>query len=167
MLDVGCGYHAHLTEGFHSKFERVYLADVSLNPNLKTNNRGNIVCIEGSVESSLKVIEDQSMDLIVANNILEHLEKPELLLSELRRLISKEGLIYINVPSWRGKFFLELTAFKLGLAPVEEMQDHKNYYSKNELWTLLRKGNFNPRAISVKSKKFGLNSTALINMKKN
>jgi hypothetical protein len=86
-------------------------------------------------------------------------------LKEFRRIVDPKGVIYINVPSWRGKFFLELAAFKLGLAPQEEMQDHKSYYSKRELWTLIRNANFNPRAISVKSKKFGLNTQAIINMK--
>ena len=34
----------------------------------------------------------------------------------------------VNVPSWRGKKYLELSAFRLGLSPASEMDDHKMYY---------------------------------------
>jgi ubiquinone/menaquinone biosynthesis C-methylase UbiE len=122
--------------------------------------------LEGPIEETLKGIADQSIDFIVANNVIEHLTNPDSVIVEFRRIVSSNGLIYVNVPSWRGKFFLELAAFRLGLAPVEEMQDHKNYYSKNELWTLIRRSGFNPSAISVFSSKFGLNSTVVINMAK-
>ena len=46
----------------------------------------------------------------------------------------------VNVPSWRGKRFLELSAFRLGLSPAEEMDDHKRYYDPRDLWPLLVRG---------------------------
>jgi ubiquinone/menaquinone biosynthesis C-methylase UbiE len=166
MLDVGCGYDARLTSGVRIRFSKCFLADLSLNPKLRNGNSSGLEFLEGPIEETLNLLDDQSIDFIVANNILEHLPNPDIVLTEFQRIISKQGLIYINVPNWRGKYFLELAAFRLGLAPVEEMQDHNNYYSKNELWTLIRKSNFSPRSISVVSRKFGLNSRAIINMKK-
>lgn len=166
MLDVGCGYNASLTASIRVKFLTCFLADISLNPNLKASNSEGLQFLEGPIEETLKGLADQSIDFIVANNVVEHLVNPDFVIEEFRRIISNEGLIYINVPSWRGKYFLELAAFRLGLAPVEEMQDHKNYYSKHELWTLVRRSNFSPRSISVSSRKFGLNSAAVINMAK-
>jgi ubiquinone/menaquinone biosynthesis C-methylase UbiE len=167
MLDVGCGFNARLTAGIRGQFSTCYLADISINPKLETLNYPGLKFLEGPIEETLKSLPDQSIDFIVANNIIEHLNNPDSVIEELRRIISSKGLIYINGPSWRGKYFLEFAAFRLGLAPVEEMQDHKNYYSKYELWTLVRRSNFTPRSISVFSKKFGLNSTAVINMSKN
>ena len=166
ILDVGCGYNASLTAGVREQFLVSYLADISINPTLKVKNSEGMKFLEGPIEETLKSLPDQSVDFIVANNVIEHLNNPDSVIKELRRIVSDEGLIYINVPSWRGKYFLELAAFKLGLAPVDEMQDHKNYYSRNELWTLVRRSNFSPRSISVTSRKFGLNSTAVISMAK-
>ena len=60
-----------------------------------------------------------------------------------------------------GKRFLELSAYRLGLSPPEEIDDHKAYYSKRELWSLLRRGGFKPREISVHTHKFGLNTFAV------
>lgn len=166
MLDAGCGFNARLTSGIWEKFSICYLADISLSPKIKAIDSDRLKLLEGPIEETLKSITDQSIDFIVANNVIEHLINPDSVIVEFRRIISKRGLIYINVPSWRGKYFLELAAFRLGMAPVEEMQDHKNYYSKHELWTLVRRSNFNPRAISISSRKFGLNSTVVINMAK-
>jgi SAM-dependent methyltransferase len=166
MLDVGCGYNASLTAGVRAEFFVCYLADISINPELKNIDSERLKFLEGPIEETLKGFADQSVDFIFANNVIEHLINPDSVIKEFRRIVSKEGLIYINVPSWRGKYFLELAAFKLGLAPVEEMQDHKNYYSRNELWTLIRRSNFSPRSIRVSSRKFGLNSTAVIRMEK-
>ena len=166
MLDAGCGFNARLTSGIRGEFSVCYLADVSLNPKLKAIDSVGLKLLEGPIEETLKGVPDQSIDFIVANNVMEHLNNPDSVMEEFRRIVSSEGLIYINVPSWRGKYFLEFAAFRLGLAPVEEMQDHKNYFSKHELWRLVRKSNFNPRSISVSHKKFGLNTTVVINMAK-
>jgi ubiquinone/menaquinone biosynthesis C-methylase UbiE len=167
MLDVGCGYNAKLTAGIRNKFRKSYLADIALNPDLVKQDKKDLELLQGPIEQTIKKIPSQSIDFIVANNVLEHLKNPQSTLDEFRRVIRSNGLIFINVPNWKGKFFLEIAAFRLGLAPEEEMQDHMNYYSRQELWTLVRRSDFNPRAISITSKKFFLNSTAVITMRKN
>jgi hypothetical protein len=69
----------------------------------------------------------------------------------------------VNVPTWRGKYFLELTAFRLGLSPNGkiEMDDHKMYYDKRDLWSLLVKAGFAPGRIHLHYHKFGLNLFAV------
>jgi len=164
LLDIGCGYDALITQKIRREFKKVYLADFALNPILNTEK--NVIVLEGSLDATLKKLSDKSVDIIIANNVLEHLENPLQILKECRRIVHPEGLVYINVPSWKGKFFLEFFAFRLKLAPVEEMQDHKNYFSKQELWTLVRHSDFTPRSIQVKSKKIGLNTAAIIRLKR-
>ena len=66
----------------------------------------------------------------------------------------------VNVPSWRGKRFLELAAFRLGVAPKEEMDDHKAYYDPRDLWPLLVGAGFLPSEIKVTRHKGGLNTIA-------
>jgi SAM-dependent methyltransferase len=166
LLDVGSGWDARVSKPFRNKFHTCYLADLALNPELLRSAKNKTFLLEGDIASTIQTFPAQSVKFILANNVIEHLDEPEILMKEFKRIIEPTGYIYINVPSWRGKFFLELAAFKLGLAPQEEMQDHKNYFSKSELWTLIRGAKFNPRAISVYSKKFGLNTLAIIEMQK-
>ncbi len=67
----------------------------------------------------------------------------------------------INVPSWMGKRWLEFSAFRLGLSPRAEIDDHKRYYDPKELWTLLVSAGFRPSEIRCFRHKFGLNTFAM------
>ncbi len=71
------------------------------------------------------------------------------------------GVCLINVPSWRGKGWLEFSAFRLRLSPREEIDDHKCYYDPNELWPLLVSAGFRPSSIRCFRHKFGLNTFAV------
>jgi predicted SAM-dependent methyltransferase len=92
--------------------------------------------------------------------VLEHLWEPQVMLSECRRLLAPGGTLLVNVPSWRGKRALEFSAFRLGLSPPEEMDDHKAYYDPKDLWPLLVRAGFAPRHIHCSTHKFGLNTFA-------
>src|SRR6185369_9442997 len=81
-------------------------------------------------------------------------------LRQLRRLLAPGGTCLINVPSWKGKRYLELAAFKLGVSPASEMDDHKMYYDVRDLWPLLVQAGFLPSRIRCFSHKFGLNTFA-------
>jgi hypothetical protein len=67
------------------------------------------------------------------------------------------GVLLVNVPTWLGKIFLEYAAFDLKLAPKEEMDDHKMYYNKRDLWPVLVKAGFLPSSLKLRYHKFGLN----------
>jgi len=70
------------------------------------------------------------LDVVLCISVLEHLWDPETALSEFKRILRPGGVCFINVPTWLGKRFLEFSAFRLGLSPVEEMDDHKTYYDQ-------------------------------------
>jgi hypothetical protein len=78
--------------------------------------------------------------------------------------MKKNSVIYICVPNWNGKKLLELGAFKLRFLSFEEMNDHKFYFSKRELWLLLLRSGFQPANISIKTIKFGLCTQAVIRL---
>ena len=73
-------------------------------------------------------------------SVLEHLWEPGEALRELRRVTAPGGVVLVNVPTWRGKRALEFAAFRLGVSPAEEMDDHKRYYDPRDLWPLLVRG---------------------------
>ena len=161
MADLGSGYSANVTKPIWKKFHNVYLFDFTLDKEGLSLEEGSIVFIEGDIMLTTKNFS-RDLNLAVLNNVLEHVDDPIVLLKQIKRNLIPESVLFINVPSWRGKYFLEKAAFAFDLAPREEMEDHKRYYSKRELWLEIRKAGFMPSSISVKSSKFGLNVTAIV-----
>jgi SAM-dependent methyltransferase len=156
--DFGCGYHATFVRSVLDRVAHAVLVDVALAPDLKEHQ--SVTAIEGPLPEALAVLEDDSLDVVLSVNVLEHLWDPLALLRELRRVAAPGGTCLVNVPSWRGKWFLELSAFRFGLSPAEEMDDHKTYYDPRDLWPLLVRAGFRPSEISCYRHKFGLNTFA-------
>lgn len=158
VADIGCGYQARFASSLLSEVQSLVVLDVALDAGLKSNPR--ITVIEGHLPSALRAIPDASLDVVICNSVLEHLERPLDTLKEFMRVLARGGRALINVPSWRGKPFLELSAFRLGMSPAEEMDDHKMYYDPRDLWPLLVEAGFRPHAIRCFRHKFGLNTFA-------
>jgi SAM-dependent methyltransferase len=102
---------------------------------------------------------------VLCLSVLEHLWEPDDALREIHRLLAPGGVALINVPSWRGKWFLEFAAFRLGVSPAEEMDDHKRYYDPSELWPMLVRAGFKPSGIRCRRHKFGMNTFAVCRVK--
>jgi SAM-dependent methyltransferase len=158
VADIGCGFHAWFTRSILDEVRSAVLVDVSLSPALKTCPK--VHAIEGGLPDALSAIPAGSQDLVMCISVLEHLWDPLGTLKEFRRIASPGGICLFNVPSWRGKRYLELSAFRLKLSPQEEMDDHKMYYDVRDLWPLLVRAGFLPHDIHCFPHKFGLNTFA-------
>jgi SAM-dependent methyltransferase len=156
--DFGCGYDARFVRTVLDQLSHAVLVDVALAPDLKSDSR--VTAIEGMLPDAVERLEDDSLDVLLCISVLEHLWEPLALLQEMRRIAAPGGICLINVPSWRGKWFLELSAFRLGSSPPEEMDDHKAYYDPRDLWPLLVRAGFLPSEIHCHRHKFGLNTFA-------
>lgn len=156
--DIGCGYDAGLSKQLFASAGSLLLVDVRLDPSLAAPDR--VTLIEGELPGVLASVPDESLDVVICNNVIEHLWEPLETLRELHRITAPRGTVVVNVPSWRGKFFLEVAAFRLGVSPREEMEDHKTYFDPQNLWPLLRRAGFMPSDVSCRTHKFGLNTIA-------
>ena len=156
--DFGCGYQAQFTRTILDEVASATLVDVALADDLKSNPK--VRAIEGSLPDALRAIESNSLDVVMCVSVLEHLWHPDVALAEFHRILSPGGTCVVNVPSWLGKRFLELSAFRLGLSPAEEMDDHKRYFDPRDLWPLLVQAGFVPHGIRCYRHKFGLNTFA-------
>lgn len=157
--DFGCGFHATWVRGVLDEVASAVVVDVALADDLKA--RPNVTAIEGFLPEALAALEDASLDLVTCLNVLEHLWEPGAVLQECRRVVAPGGVCLFNVPSWRGKRALEFSAFRLGLSPREEMDDHKAYYDPSDLWPLLVQAGFVPHNIRCFTHKVGLNTFAI------
>jgi SAM-dependent methyltransferase len=156
--DFGCGYDARFVRTVLDEIGHAILVDVALAPDLKANGR--VTAIEGTLPEAVEGLDKDSLDIVLCVSVLEHLWDPVSLLRELRRICAPGGTCLINVPSWRGKWFLEFSAYRLNLSPPEEMDDHKAYYDPRDLWPLLVRAGFLPHEIECYTHKFGLNTFA-------
>jgi SAM-dependent methyltransferase len=157
--DVGCGFQATYMRTVLDTVRSATLVDISLADDLKS--RPNITVIEGKLPGVLQDLPDRSLDVVLCMSVLEHLWEPDQALTHFRRLVRPGGVLAVNVPSWRGKRALEFSAFRLGLSPASEMDDHKRYYDPRDLWPLLVAARFMPHGIRCFRHKFGLNTFAV------
>lgn len=157
--DFGCGYDATFARSVLHTVGRAVLLDVALAPDLKNNPK--VKGIEGSLPEAAGALRDNSLDVIMCVSVLEHLRDPVRTLVAFHRILAPGGICLLNVPSWRGKYFLELSAFRLGLSPIDAVNDHKMYYDTRDLWPLLVQAGFVPSNICCFSHKFGLNTFAV------
>jgi SAM-dependent methyltransferase len=157
--DFGCGYHATFVRTVLVELEAAVLVDAALAADLK--NQPKVTTIEGVLPSVLEKVPSGSLDIVLCVSVLEHLWDPLTALEACRRIVRPGGVCLFNVPSWRGKRFLEYSAFRLGLSPKDEMDDHKTYYDVKDFWPLLVRAGFLPSNIRCFSHKFGLNTFAV------
>ena len=156
--DFGCGFDAAFSRTIAGDVASLVLVDVVLAPDLHGDPR--VRAIEGQLPGALAALPAASLDVVLIVSVLEHVADAPGLLREAKRLLAPGGVALVNVPSWRGKTLLELSAFRLGLSPAAEMDDHKMYYDVRDLWPLLVEAGFRPSRIRCFPHKFGLNTFA-------
>jgi SAM-dependent methyltransferase len=157
--DFGCGYQAAIVRTVLHEIEQAVLVDSALASDLKSLPK--ISAVEGILPDALEQVPSSSLDIVLCISVLEHLWDPLAVLRHCLRIVRPGGTCLFNVPSWRGKKFLEYSAFRLGLSPKDEMDDHKTYYDVKDFWPLLVRAGFLPSRIRCFPHKFGLNTFAV------
>lgn len=136
ILEVGAGNGEHLSF-VQCQFGEYVATDIRIE-NLKNipSKFKNVKVTVQNVESL--DFEDGSFNRIIVTCLLVHLEKPELAVSELKRVVSKsEGFVTIYLPCEPGiflraarSFTTHLKARSLGVQNIRELHylEHRNYY---------------------------------------
>jgi SAM-dependent methyltransferase len=159
VLELGCGFRASQLAALSPRLKHGTGVDFQLAPELAS--LPNFTFHEGTIEATLPKLAGQAFDAVLLISVMEHLRDPLLVIKAVIDLLKPSGVLLINVPTWRGKAFLEFSAFRLGLSPKVEMDDHKMYYDKRDLWPLLVRAGFKPSLVKLRYHKFGLNLFAV------
>jgi SAM-dependent methyltransferase len=159
VVELGCGYRATQLVAMAPRLKSGVGVDFKLAPELA--NLEKFTFYEGTIEETLPKLTPASFDAVMLISVLEHLRDPLLVLESCFALLKPAGVLLINVPTWLGKSFLEFSAFRLGQSPKLEMDDHKMYYDKRDLWPLLVRAGFKPSSIHLRYHKFRLNLFAI------
>lgn len=155
ILDIGCGYDASLLRSLSPQIASGVGVDVSISTSAKLVP--GLTFFEQPIAQAMGNLATRQFDVILLISVLEHLWNPEEILRGCYALLRPKGTVVINVPNWLGKEFLEFSAFRLKMSPATEMDDHKMYYDKRDLWPLLVRTGFLPSNIRLRYHKFGLN----------
>ena len=159
VLDLGCGFRATQLLALAPQLKRGVGVDFQIAPELSGLDK--FTFHKGTIEEALPKLTDQSFDAVLLISVLEHLQDPLPVIKAVRGLLKPSGIVLLNVPTWRGKRLLEFSAFRLGLSPNTEMDDHKMYYDKRDLWPLLIRAGFKPSLVGLRYHKLGLNLFAV------
>ena len=159
VLELGCGYRASQLMALRPRLKHAVGVDFQVAPELA--KLPGFTFHEGAIQEAVPRLAGQTFDAVLLISVLEHLRDPLNVIEAVRALLKPSGVLLINVPTWRGKAFLEFSAFRLDLSPKLEMDDHKMYYDKRDLWPLLVRAGFKPSLIKLRYHKFGLNLFAV------
>jgi ubiquinone/menaquinone biosynthesis C-methylase UbiE len=127
ILDAGCGTGVMLSE--LSSYGKAIGFDIS-DGAIKNCKKRDISNVNLARAEKLP-FKDGTFDLIVALDVIEHLDSDLLALREFKRICKKDGFLLITVP-----------AFKFLWSTHDEVLDHKRRYTREELDGKLRSSGF-------------------------
>ena len=96
ICEVGCGASAYIFNLKNAK-KRIGidpLINYYIKKNFIKNDNPSIVLINSMAEKIIE-LENESVDIIFALNMLDHTEKPKKVLDECFRILKNNGIIYI------------------------------------------------------------------------
>lgn len=136
ILDAGCGEGFTLDRLSHAKLGKQLMGFDASASVVRAGNvlfpdmyitQGNIYAID---------LKDTSFGLVICSEVLEHLEKPEKALAELRRVSDKYLLLTVPWEPW-----FRITNFLLGkyVRRWGNHPEHINHWTRSSFIALLRK----------------------------
>ncbi len=88
---------------------------------------------EFDIENDFLPHDDNSIDFITMNAVIEHIHNPSHILSEIHRVLKKDGLLFIRTPNWQMDF-----------KNFYNDPTHIKPYTPNSLETTLKLSSFQP-----------------------
>jgi len=151
ILDLGCG-EGHITKEILTSFPKTELCglDYSLGAiEFATNNFPGIeFCVADAHQPPYR---SDYFDVVVCNNIWEHVPDPVMLLYSIRRILKSQGHLIISTPSrYR---IVNLIRVLFGKSPSLMADNHVTEYTIGQITEQLRFVNFTVEKTYSKTKK--------------
>jgi 2-polyprenyl-3-methyl-5-hydroxy-6-metoxy-1,4-benzoquinol methylase len=144
LLDIGCG-EGYFAKYFYNNNWKVNLVDYSSYGIITHNNELVNNFKEGCIYKNLdsERIEKKEYNLISIKNVLEHVVDPELLLAKVKKLMTKNSLLRIEVPNDYSSFQELLLENNNTTNTWFKPPEHLHYFTFESLSGFLDKLGFN------------------------
>jgi 2-polyprenyl-3-methyl-5-hydroxy-6-metoxy-1,4-benzoquinol methylase len=141
ILDVGCG------SGFFMLMFGGRLIGLDDTENVAVCRRRGLQAYSIDLEKDYFPFKNETFDVTVCLEVLEHLENPTKVLGEIFRVLKSNGYLLIStpnnrVPIWRIRDFLLKFGFISRIYMGRKLGSDQKRYSKNELEGMLLSHNF-------------------------
>lgn len=139
ILDTACGdgvYESLLAKQRREKVD-FYGVDIS-SKQLGKAKRLFRSLRQVDLDSQPLPFEDNFFDYVICSEILEHLFYPEKLLSEIKRVLKKKGIVLVTVPNL-GSFQIRFGIFFSGFSPMVNYslnKPHIRFFSAKDMFNL-------------------------------
>ncbi|MGL4452584.1 MAG: class I SAM-dependent methyltransferase [Sarcina sp.] len=137
VLDIGCGSGCFLEYMKKHNYD-VYGVEPALNLKEILESKG-IKVFTGSV---FDMEVEEKFDVITLNNVLEHIENPELVVERVNELLNDDGLLVIKVPNDFNLIQEEANRFVHNKNWWVCYPDHLNYFNNKSLSKLVKESKF-------------------------
>ena len=167
IADLGCGpkiraYYA--MKKAHINISKYYGIDPLISHEVIKEFASNpkVTLVPRSFDTKIP-LENSSVDFIVCLAVLEHIDNPKLILQDMLRVLKSGGKAIITTPTPSAKHILEFMSYKLGIFSRREIEEHQNYFLKEDLISMLK----NQKNINITHSYFelGLNNLLVVEKK--
>jgi len=155
ILDIGCGSYPLFL--LNSNFKIKYGIDQEIK-NIEFKNQ-NLILINHKILSDSKLpFQRNFFDVITILAVIEHLEYNQIfrIMKECYNLLKKDGFLIITTPAKWSDLLLRLMA-KIHLVSPQEIKEHKNAFTLQELKKILTNTKFESDRIWMGFFEFYLN----------
>lgn len=129
VLDVGCAY-GFMLQRFPVSFQKFGIDVSEYAIDVARKRSPSVAYNVGSAENKLPFKED-FFDIILFNDVIEHLENPPLALENISKVLKKNGILYITTPN------LNIIRKKM-FRYADEKEHHISLFSHSDLIVLLK-----------------------------
>ena len=158
ILDFGCGSNFNELKNRYHECSHITLVDKIGNEFIENNFK--FINFDGDLKKLDESIPDKFFDHIFLLAVIEHLDKPEIILNILKRKLTNDGYIFLTAPGKKSKWILEFMAFRLKIINAELVREHKRYYDLDEYKELSTLTNM--RILKFYFFELGLNTVCLL-----
>jgi len=128
VLDIGCAY-GFMLQKFPDSWQKFGVDVSEYAINIAQKRLPKTIFVVKNVERSLP-FKENFFDVILLNDVLEHLKNPQAALKNVYKILKKEGVLYITTPNLT-------TPRKTLFRYADEKEHHISMFSHSELKNLL------------------------------
>lgn len=140
VLDLGAGHGDDLLIAKHVQPDATLQAIENYEPYAKELESTGIDVFESNLERDSLPFENESVDLIICNQILEHCKEVWWIFHEISRVLKVNGKLIIGVPNLASLHNRVLLAVGEQPTAIKNNSAHVRGYTKNDMIRLLHSG---------------------------